>query len=187
MQDSSKQGQIKYNQFYELNGSQDNQYNALGLQNTIAAVIHETQTLVDGAIAKLRLTSAVYINGILIPKGSFVFGIATLSGERLNIKISSIRHKNALFPVDLTVVDLDGIDGIYIPGAIARDAAKGSADRAIEQVGLSSLDPSITQQAASAGIEAAKTLLSKKVKLVKVTVKAGYQVLLQDQKQKISY
>jgi len=186
-QDSSGQGQKKPNQFYEIISPQDNPYDAPGLQNTIAAVIHEKQTLVDGAIAKLRLTSEVYINGMLIPRGSFVFGIASLNGERLNIKISSIRYKNALFPVDLTVVDLDGIDGIYIPGAITRDAAKGTADRAIEGVGLSSLDPSITHQAASAGIEAAKTLLSKKVKLVKVTVKAGYQVLLQDEKQKISY
>ncbi len=186
VQDSSGQGQKKSNQFYEVNSPQDNPYDATGLQNTIAAVIHEKQTLVDGAIAKLRLTNEVYINGILIPKGSFVFGIASLSGERLNIKISSIRYKNALFPVDLTVVDLDGIDGIYIPGAITRDVAKGSADRAIEGVGISSLDPSITQQAAGAGIEAAKTLLSKKVKLIKVTVKAGYQVLLRDEKQKMS-
>jgi hypothetical protein len=38
-------------------------------------------------------------------------------------------------------------------------------------------------QATSAGIEAAKTLFSKKVKLIKVTVKAGYQVLLYDEKQ----
>jgi conjugative transposon TraM protein len=186
VQDSSGQGQIKYNQFYELSSPQDNQYSTAGLQNTIAAVIHQTQTLMDGAIAKLRLTSEVYINGMLIPRGSFVFGIASLNGERLNIKISSIRYKNALFHVDLTVVDLDGIDGIYIPGAITRDAAKGIADRSIEGVGLSSLDPSIIQQAAGAGIEAAKTLLSKKVKLIKITVKAGYQILLRDEKQKIS-
>jgi len=39
-------------------------------------------------------------------------------------------------------------------------------------------------QAASAGIETARDLISKKVKLVKVTVKAGYQVLLRDEKQK---
>jgi len=43
-----------------------------------------------------------------------------------------------------------------------------------------SLDPSIGQQAASVGIEAAKGLFSKKAKLIKVTVKAGYKVLLMD-------
>ena len=35
-------------------------------------------------------------------------------------------------------------------------------------------------QATTAGIQAAKGLLSKKIKLVKVTVKAGYRVLLKD-------
>jgi len=41
-----------------------------------------------------------------------------------------------------------------------------------------SLDPSIGAQAAGAGIEAAKSLFSKKVKLIKATVNAGLQVLL---------
>ncbi len=49
---------------------------------------------------------------------------------------------------------------------------------------LATLDPSIGAQAAGAGIQAAKTLLSRKVKLVKVTVKAGYKVLLKDSKEK---
>jgi hypothetical protein len=40
-------------------------------------------------------------------------------------------------------------------------------------------------QAASAGIDAAKGLIRKKAKLVKVTVKAGYRVLLKDEKQNI--
>lgn len=70
------------------------------------------------------------------------------------------------------------------PGAITRDVAKQSADRAAQQIDIATLNPSIGAQAANAGIEAAKTLFSRKVKLVKVTVKAGYQVLLRDEKQK---
>lgn len=153
-------------------------------QNAIEAVIHETQTLVNGSTVKLRLVNDIYINGVLIPKNNFVFGTAQLNGERLGIKISSIRYRNSLFPVELQVYDIDGMDGIYIPGAITRDVAKESADRSIQGIGYTTLDPSIGAQAASAGIEAAKTLFSKKVKLIKVTVKAGYQVLLHDEKQK---
>lgn len=168
------------NGFYSL----DNGTSVGTLQNAVQAVVHETQTLVNGSTVKLRLTNDVFINGILIPKDNFLFGTAALNGERLNIKISSIRYKNALFPVELTVYDMDGLDGIYIPGAITRDVSKESADRSLQTIGLSSVDPSWQAQAAGAGIEAAKTLFSKKVKLVKVTVKAGYQVLLRDEKQK---
>lgn len=170
------------NSFYSL----DNTASSNEIQNSIEAVIHETQTLVNGAPVKLRLVNDVYINGVLISKDNFVFGAADLNGERLAIKINSIRYRNSLFPVELSVFDMDGMEGIYIPGAITRDVAKQSADRAAQQIGITTLDPSIGAQAASAGIEAAKALFSKKVKLIKVTVKAGYKVLLRDEKQELA-
>jgi len=86
--------------------------------------------------------------------------------------------------VELSVYDMDGMNGIHIPGAITRDVAKQSTDRTIQGIGLTTLDPSLGAQAASAGIEAARDMIGKKVKLIKVTVKAGYQVLLRDEKQK---
>lgn len=154
--------------------------------NAIKAVIHETQTVVNGSTIKLRLVDDIYINGILIPKGHFIYGIASLNGERLAVNINSIRYNNSIFPVELSVYDLDGLDGIHIPGAIARDAAKQSADQAVQGFGITTLDPSVGAQAAGAGIDAARTLFSKKVRQVKVTVKAGYQVLLLDKKQNLN-
>lgn len=169
-----------HNGFYPL---EDNIDPAMA-QNAIPAVIHESQTLVNGATVKLRLTSDVYINGLLIPKDNFLFGTASLKGERLSVSINSLRYNNSLFPVDLSVYDMDGLEGIYIPGAISRDVAKASADRSVQSMGVMTMSDSWEAQAAGAGIEASKSLFSKKVKLVKVTVKAGYQVLLKDSKQK---
>lgn len=152
-------------------------------QNAIEAVVHETQTLVNGAVIKMRLLNDIYIDGHLIPKDNFIYGTTSLNDERLEISINSIRHEHSLFRVKLEVYDMDGLPGIFIPGAISRDVAKQSTDNAIQSVALSSLDPSVGAQAASAGIEAAKTLLSKKVKLIKVQVKSGYKVLLKDNNQ----
>ncbi|MFV8342080.1 conjugative transposon protein TraM [Flavobacterium sp. XS2P39] len=173
-------GQSKSNAFYSLEDLSNADYD----QNAVAAVIHETQTIVNGSTVKLRLSNAIFINGVQIPKNNFLFGIASLKGERLIIKINSLRFNNSLFPVELAVYDMDGLNGIYIPGAINRDVAKESGDRSMQTLGVASLDDSWGAQAAGVGIEAAKTLLSKKVKLVKVVVKAGYQVLLRDEKQK---
>ncbi|WP_255515672.1 conjugative transposon protein TraM, partial [Flavobacterium sp. ZT3R18] len=164
----------------------DDPISADNMQNAVQAVIHETQTIVNGSTVKLRLTNDIFINGIKIPKDNFLFGVASLKGERLTITINSLRYNNSLFPVDLSVYDMDGLIGIYIPGAISRDVAKSSADRSMQTLGVSSLDDSWGTQAAGVGIEAAKSLLSKSVKLVKVVVKAGYQVLLRDEKQKDS-
>ncbi|MFI5162377.1 MAG: conjugative transposon protein TraM [Sphingobacteriales bacterium] len=150
--------------------------------NAIAAVIDETQTVVNGSVVRLRLTEPVFINGVMIPKDHFLFGLAALNGERLNIKITGIRYLRALFPVALAVYDMDGLEGIEIPGAIGRDVAKESAAASVQNLGLTNFDPSFAAQATGAGLEAAKTLFTRKVKLIKVVVKGGYQVLLKDEK-----
>jgi conjugative transposon TraM protein len=175
------QGGSAINRFYSLD--EDVKADTIA-GNAIRAMVHQTQTLVDGSTVKLRLLDDVFINGNLIPKDNFVYGVASLNGERLIIKINSIRCGNSLYPVDLSVFDMDGLAGVYIPGAITRDVAKQSAERAVQGIGFTTLDPSLKGQAANAGIEAAKTLVSKKAKLIKVMVKAGYQLLLRDEKQK---
>ena len=149
-------------------------------QNSIEAVIHESRTLFSGSVIKLRLVVDVYVNGSLIPKGNFLFGIASLQGERLTIEINSIKSGNSIYPVKLEVYDFDGLPGIYIPGAITRDVAKQSAVNSLQQVELNSMDESLKVQAATSGINTAKNLLTKKINLVKVTVKAGYKILLKD-------
>jgi hypothetical protein len=151
-------------------------------QNTMAAVIPEDQTLVAGATITLRLTQDAVIGGITIPRDNPIYGLVAMNGDRLGVTVSSIRYRQAIYPVSLQVYDLDGLPGIHIPGAITRDVAKESADQGISSMGLTALDPSLAGQAATVGIEAAKTLISRKIKLVRVSVKAGYQVLLKNTK-----
>jgi conjugative transposon TraM protein len=148
--------------------------------NAIAAVVQENQIVNSGSTVKLRLQTDAFVGGMLIPKGTFVYGTAALEEDRLKISIPSIRYQENLFPVSLNVYDMDGLEGIHVPGSITRDVAKGSAEQSIQSIGLMSLDPSLKTQATSAGIQAAKGLLSKKVKLVRVMLKTGYQVLLKD-------
>jgi hypothetical protein len=173
--------------FYDIDGggipdSAAADQNTAAAAATIPAVVAETQTLVSGATVKLKLQSPVSLGGWSLPVGCFIYGTAAVAGERLQVVISHIRTGDYLLPVHLKVFDRDGIEGIRIPGSINRDAAKESADRGLSSMQLMSLDPGVAAQAAAAGIQAAKGLLSKKVKLVRVTVKAGYPVVLVDEK-----
>lgn len=150
------------------------------INNSIEAIIPETQTIVTGSTIKLALSSDITIQNVNIPSGTPVYGTASLSNERLKISITSIRYQSSILPVTLNVYDMDGQEGVYIPGSINRTVAKESTNNAMSGIGTTTVDPSIGAQAASAGIEAAKTLFSKKIKLIKMTVKAGYKVLLRD-------
>ena len=163
----------------ELNSKQT-EYVANGIQ----AIIHQNQDIVSGSVVKLRLLDSIYINGTLIPKNEFIYGIASVDAERLKIEIGTLRYRNSILPVALSAFDLDGLEGLYIPGAITREAAKSGVDDAIQSLQIMTMDPSATAQVAGAGIKAAKGLFSRKVKLVKVKVKAGYQLLLRDNNQK---
>ncbi len=155
--------------------------NSLIIQNTSAeATVYGNQTLENGAVLQLRLATDIFVNGLLIPKGSPVNGIANLNNERLEIEINTIRYGNILLPVKLEVYDMDGLPGIYIPGSISRDVTKQSADNTLQLMELTSVDPTMKAQLAAAGVNTIKGLLSKKVKQVKVMVKTGYRVLLRD-------
>jgi len=98
--------------------------------------------------------------------------------------VTSIREGNGVMPVSLEVFDLDGMSGVRVPGAINRDVSKQSADEAINTLGVAPVDASVGGQATAAGLQAAKTLLSRKVRLVRVSLKAGYRVLLKNTKTK---
>ncbi len=161
--------------FYSLENG-----DAVKQSNAIEAVVNENQLLVNGAVIKLRLLQDVFVSDQKIPAGTFVFGVVGLNGERLEIEINSIRSGSSLYKVKMEVHDMDGLAGIHIPGAITRDVAKQSADNSLQMMELTTLDPSLKAQAAAAGINTAKSLLSRKVKLIKVMVKAGYKVLLMD-------
>lgn len=145
----------------------------------IRAVVHGTQILVNGSTIKLRLTQKVSIGGQEMAKDHFVNGVARLQGDRLQVSIKSILVGQSVFPVDLELYDMDGLEGIYIPGSIDRDVAKNAMDRSIQGLDLRSLDLSLGAQVVSSGVDAAKNLLSQKAKLVRVTVRDGYQVVLQ--------
>ncbi len=125
--DPSARMQTFSNAFYSF----EEALNIPSNQNAVEAVIHETQTLVNGSIVKFRLNHSIFVNGVMIPKDNFLFGIAALKGERLTVKISSLRFGNSIFPVALSVYDMDGLEGIYIPGAINREVAKTAADRSM--------------------------------------------------------
>ena len=148
--------------------------------NAIRAATAGTQTLVSGQMLRIRILQDITIGGVAVPKGTEVAGMATLSGERLKVMIQSVIFSGNILPVSLEVYDEDGLPGIHIPGSISRQVSKETADQAIGNLGLASLDPSLGAQAASAGIQAAKSLLGKKIKLVSVTLRAGYPVLLKD-------
>ena len=144
------------------------------------AAVDGTQTLVPGAVLRLRLREAVRIGETGVPAGTPLYGSTRLQGERLSVQVMTIRTGALLLPVHLILYDLDAIEGIRVPGAGSLETVKETADRSLQGIDMVSWDPSLTSQAAAAGIQTARSLLRKKIKSTPVHIKEGYQVLLKE-------
>ncbi|PUZ21599.1 Bacteroides conjugative transposon TraM protein [Chitinophaga costaii] len=146
-------------------------------KNTISAAIYQDQTATENGTVTLMVMEDMYVSQLHVPKGSFVSAHASIGSGRLHLTITSLIVGRTIVPVRMSVYDLDGEEGINAPNSAVRDQTKESSS-VIDDIGMSSLDPSLAAQATSAGIETAKSFLRKRVRLVKVPLYAGYPVLL---------
>jgi conjugative transposon TraM protein len=158
-------------------------------RNTIKACVHDNQTITDGQAVRLRLLEAMRAGTTVIPQNTLVTGIGKIGGERLGITITALEYKGLIIPVELTVVDTDGQDGIFIPGSMEMSAIKevaanlgGNLGTTINLNQQSAGDQLLTDLGKGA-IQGASQYISKKMRTVKVHLKAGYKLMLYQNKQ----
>lgn len=152
-------------------------------KNTVAACIHQDQTLVDGQAVKLRLLEPMQAGNIVMPKNTLVAGTAKVQGERLDILVSSIEYAGNIIPVELAVFDTDGQKGLSVPSSMEQEAFNEAMANIGSGLGTSiSFAQSAGQQVAmdvTRGLlQGTSGYLAKKFRTVKVKLKAGYKVML---------
>ena len=152
-------------------------------KNTIAAVVASNQSVTDGESVKLRTTEPMWVGSRLIPRNTVIVGSARVQGERLEIEISSIECDGSIYDVELQVYDSDSQEGINIPNSMESDALHEIGANMGSTMG-SSINISTNtgaQIASDVGrglINGVSQYLNKKLRTVKVHLKAGYRVML---------
>jgi conjugative transposon TraM protein len=149
-----------------------------GNVNSVPAVIHSDQVVEAGSTVKLRLLQDVQLEGHLIPRNSFLYGTCSMAGNRLTIAATSVQYQGNLLPVSLKAFDIDGNEGLNIPGSVDRDALKQGAAQGVSSADMLTMSPSLGAQAAGIAIQTGKALTGRKIKTVKIHLKANYQLLL---------
>lgn len=157
-------------------------------KNTVAACIHQDQTLTDGQAVKLRLLEPMQAGNIVVPQNTLVTGTAKVQGERLDILVSSIEYAGNIIPVELAVFDTDGQKGLSVPSSMEQEAFNEAMANIGSGLGTSiSFAQSAGQQVAmdvTRGLlQGTSGYLAKKFRTVKVKLKAGYKVMLYDEQQ----
>lgn len=152
-------------------------------RNTLPVVVDHTTTLREGNYVALRLLESAHIGELRIPQQSLLIAQAKLGGNRLHLLVKSLEIGGRIIPVKLSAYDLDGQEGIYIPGAEQVSALKEVGANIGGSVGTSftfasSAKDHIISEAARGVMQGASQLLQKKLRTLQVTLKGGYRLFL---------
>ena len=152
-------------------------------RNTLPVVVDHTTTLREGNYVALRLLESAHIGELRIPRQSLLIAQAKLGGNRLHLLVKSLEIGGRIIPVKLSAYDLDGQEGIYIPGAEQVSALKEVGANIGGSVGTSftfasSAKDQIISEAARGVMQGASQLLQKKLRTLQVTLKGGYRIFL---------
>ncbi len=158
-------------------------------RNTISAVIHSNQTITDGQSVRMRLTEDMNVGDRRLPKNAVITGSGKIQGERLFISITALEYQGYILPVELTVIDSDGGEGIFIPNSMELNAIKevvanlGSNMGTTINLNQQSAGDQILTDLGKGAIQGVSQYIGKKMREVRVHLKAGYRVMLYQERQ----
>ena len=150
---------------------------------TVRACVAQTQIIRAGSTVQLRLLEAVRIDDTVIPRNTPLYGLATISGMRLQVIVSSVEYGGRIFAVEAVAYDLDGQPGLNVPNSRERTALKEALASVGQTAGTSvnvtrSAGQQVLSELARGGLQASSQYVAGKLREVKITLKANHQLLL---------
>lgn len=149
----------------------------------VKACVAQTQVVRAGCTVQLRLLEAVRIDDTVIPRNTPLYGLATISGMRLQVTVSSVEYGGRIFAVEAAAYDLDGQPGLNVPNSRERTALKEALASVGQTAGTSvnvtrSAGQQVLSELARGGLQASSQYVAGKLREVKITLKANHQLLL---------
>lgn len=118
----------------EINATYFNTINSRNSRLGISAILDENIKVVAGSRVRIRLLDDITVGGDVIKTGQNIYGIVSgFAAQRVKININSILVNNKPQKVNLSVYDLDGMEGFYIPESSFRDFSKEVGSKTANQ------------------------------------------------------
>ena len=114
----------------------NSEFNAFYRENEnsfIKAVIDENNKGFLGSRIRFRLLEDIFVGNKKIEKGSILYGqILGFSMQRVDLKIVSVFTKGEILPVNLSIYDIDGMKGLYVPESVFRDMIREMGSNSVQ-------------------------------------------------------
>lgn len=187
------------NAFFGLNGKRTEVNKKRTRYETIEGYIHgsgDGVTVANGTTVKIRIKSETKLQlqgeEITLQPNTIISGVCSISGDRILVKINTLRVDNFLYPVQMTVYDLDGQQGIYVKDLSQKtqlnNALVQSASQSVQPsyfVGQGNIGTQVGTQLATSSIQSVtnvgKQIATAKLAQIKAFIRPNYQVYLKFQ------
>ena len=150
----------------------------------IKAVIDENNKGFLGSRIRFRLLEDIFISNRKISKGSILYGqISGFSMQRVDLTIVSVFTKGEIFPVNLSIYDVDGMKGLYVPQSVFRDMLKEMGSNSVQGTQLDMGGQGFFTSIGSKLFTSTSKSIANLIKTNKAKLKYNSYVFLIDEKQ----
>ena len=151
---------------------------------TIKSVIDENIKGYLGSRIRLRLLEDIFIGKkkVQVKKGTFLFAeISGFSQQRVFLNIVSVMVDNDIYPINLSIYDMDGMKGLYVPSSAFREMTRELGANSIQGVNVESGQGFFTSLAGNL-FQSASQAVTAIIRKNKVTLKYNSYIYLIDEK-----
>lgn len=102
-------------------------------KNTIRAMVDRTVEVEQSSRVRLVLLEDIKLQNHLVRKGTYLYGtVSGLQNQRVMIAITGVTVQGQQLPVKMKALDVDGIEGLYVPKSSFREGIKAAASQAVQ-------------------------------------------------------
>lgn len=151
---------------------------------TIKSVIDENIKGYLGSRIRLRLLEDIFIGKkkVQVKKGTFLYAeISGFSQQRVFLNIVSVMVDNDIYPINLSIYDMDGMKGLYVPSSAFREMTRELGANSIQGVNVESGQGFFTSLAGNL-FQSASQAVTAIIRKNKVTLKYNSYIYLIDEK-----
>lgn len=139
-----------------------------------------------GARLRIRLLDDILIGNAIVSKGTYLYAlISGYEAQRVKLTISSVMVGDQIYPIKLSIYDVDGMEGLYVPASAFREFSKELGGNTTGGMNLT-MQPNSDQMsqlymsALQRMFTSTSQAVSKSIKKNKANIKYGTSVYLID-------
>lgn len=150
----------------------------------IKAVIDENNKGFLGSRIRFRLLEDIFVGNRKINKGSILYGqISGFSMQRVNLNIVSVFSKGEIYPVNLSIYDVDGMKGLYVPQSVFREMIREMGSNSVQGTQMDMGGQGFFTSVGSKLFTSTSKSIANLIKTNKAKLKYNSYVFLIDEKQ----